>query len=799
MDGICLACGAKGAFGDSCGKHSCRKSGQCFVPEEFAATRPSFSFSDGDSFVGRKVDDYLLVKWLAEGGFGVVYLALQLPLGMKTALKFLKLAGQSEETTRLMASKFELEARALAELSHPNIVRLIKYGSIDGAPYMIMEFVEGARSLKEAIREGLGRAPVLPLDGLRTIMVQLLRALRAAHSRNIIHRDIKPGNIMLQPVEGDENFVRLLDFGIASLQRETDQTTGVLGTPAYMAPEQFSGKGIGPWTDLYAVGLILYELFTGKLSFGQTDYHALCQAKFGGVETIFESHELPEPLRDFLLSACATDPDRRIQTAVDFETEMLRVFDRLEAQSVASSSPISASEIWAGDDVFAETVDSEEHLEQGQEGEASAIAGSQATSAGKSKSRMWALVVATTLVAATVTGVFLNSLRTDQSGDLAITVPAQGAAYHPDVAGLAGGGYAVAYAASTSAPSSTDIHLLQLDASGAPLGDALVVNTHVSGEQTAPRIASFADGSLIVVWVSDGQDGDGWGVYGQRFDAQGGRIRSEFLVNTNYISGAQSMPAIAVASNDEHVIVWQSYKQDGDDFGIFAQPFHKDGLRNGDAIQVNALGAGRQRYPALSPWSEGSFAVVWENEGEFDGDDFGIVLQRLSGTGPVGPPIRVNSHVAGRQRYPVVSHGDDDTLAILWTSEDQDGDGRGVFGQLLAGDGTLLGQEFRLNSESRGNQWLPVLKAVPGRGYCAVWLGDSEAGMGTDVFARTFDGAGQLGRVEERINRSVTGDQTPRALAVGDSGQVLVAWEGPGPGGAASVISGHLANWEDLQ
>ena len=271
-DGICPSCEQHGPVGSVCVEAVCARRKYHFIP------RAAWKGDGGDSLIGRTVGDYLLTGMLGRGGFGKVYRALQLPILMPSAVKLMDRPGGSEETTRRLLDKFRGEAQALAQLGHPNIVRLLKYGQHDGAPYLVMELVDGARTLKAEMEARAQARRRFEPDELQHVLGQLLDGLEAAHDKQIVHRDIKPENVMLQTVNRDREFVRILDFGLAKFVEARTETSQFAGTPMYFAPEQIDRRGIGPWTDLYAVGVIAFEMLTGQRPFdGQTFEQILVQ------------------------------------------------------------------------------------------------------------------------------------------------------------------------------------------------------------------------------------------------------------------------------------------------------------------------------------------------------------------------------------------------------------------------------------------------------------------------------------------------------------------------------------------
>jgi predicted Ser/Thr protein kinase len=200
-------------------------------------------------------DRYRIVALLGRGGMGEVYRADDLTLGQQVALKFLPAAlSRKDDALR----RFRNEVRIARQVSHPNVCRVYDLGEVDGAVFLSMEYVDG-----EDLATLLRRIGRLPSDKGLEIARKLCAGLAAAHEKGVLHRDLKPGNVMLDA----RGQVRLTDFGLAGLSEEIEGAEIRSGTPAYMAPEQLTGKEVTVRSDIYALGLVLYELFTGKRPF----------------------------------------------------------------------------------------------------------------------------------------------------------------------------------------------------------------------------------------------------------------------------------------------------------------------------------------------------------------------------------------------------------------------------------------------------------------------------------------------------------------------------------------------------
>ena len=195
---------------------------------------------------------YRVIGLLGRGGMGEVYRADDLKLGQPVALKFLPEAVE-QDPHRL--ARFLNEVRVALRVSHPNVCRVHDIGEVDGQHYISMEYVDG-----EDLASLLRRIGRLPGDKAIQVARQLCAGLAAAHDQGILHRDLKPANVMID----GRGRVKITDFGLASLAGELHGAEVRAGTPAYMAPEQREGKEVTQRSDIYALGLVLYELFTGK-------------------------------------------------------------------------------------------------------------------------------------------------------------------------------------------------------------------------------------------------------------------------------------------------------------------------------------------------------------------------------------------------------------------------------------------------------------------------------------------------------------------------------------------------------
>lgn len=334
--GKCPSCDEPGEVGRACEGVACVKRGYHFIPLNFWE-RAHRGGNQPDPLIGLFMGDFLLVDTVGAGGFGKVCLGLQTPLfRLRGALKLLEFPNNDPEFQRALLEKFQGEAEVLAGLSHPNIVRLIKYGIHDKRPYLVMEYLENGLTLRDEMYRRAQNKRGFNRDDLGLIFRQMLNGLAAAHAQQIIHRDLKPENIMLQRVVGNPAHLRILDFGIAKFVEGQTDTQWPLGSPSYMAPEQVSLQNLGTWTDLYAVGVMFFEMLTGRRPFPGSSDEAIMAKKLKGDFDPFEQVSdlnLPEAAVTFMRRAMSREPADRQQTIAEFRKELDIALAALERHS----------------------------------------------------------------------------------------------------------------------------------------------------------------------------------------------------------------------------------------------------------------------------------------------------------------------------------------------------------------------------------------------------------------------------------------------------------------------------------
>ncbi len=298
-----------------------------------------------------------------------------------------------------------------------------------------------------------------------------------------------------------------------------------------------------------------------------------------------------------------------------------------------------------------------------------------------------------------------------------------------------------------------------------------VVNTHTSGLQSAPAVATSASSEFLIVWESEGQDGDDTGVFGRAFDAQGNQLRAEFPVNQT-TSGYQSMPAVAPAGSG-FVVVWESHQSLAMEDQLWARFFASNGQANGNEFRIDTEISAYHVAPVVSHSQGNNFVVVW--------DDYLDVFAQVVDLGGnlIGDEFRVNELGSGYQTFASVAMISGGGFVVAWQDGDyyggRDGDGYGVFARRFGSDGTPIGGDFPVNQTTAGAQSVPAVVANVSGGFTVVWSSyDYDTGVG-QVAAQRFDGAAAPLGNELTVSES-SDYPSDAAVAAGANGDFSVVW-----------------------
>ena len=280
---------------------------------------------DTSRLIGAELDGrYKIEKQIGEGGMGVVFLARHMVIEKQVAVKVLRAEVASDEG---VVKRFVQEAQAASRVGHPNIIDVTDFGTTDsGLTYQVMEYLEG-----QTLAKLLHKEKNLDLPRALAIFAQMARALDAAHAKGNVHRDLKPENIFLMDREGRDDYVKIVDFGIAKVQPKKGNTSQprltregtVFGTPEYMSPEHAAGRGdVDRRADVYALGIMLYEMLCGKVPLrGNTTVRTLAMQMLDKPKTLHEACpgiEISEELDAVIMHSLAKKKEERYQTMSEF-------------------------------------------------------------------------------------------------------------------------------------------------------------------------------------------------------------------------------------------------------------------------------------------------------------------------------------------------------------------------------------------------------------------------------------------------------------------------------------------------
>jgi len=379
---------------------------------------------------------------------------------------------------------------------------------------------------------------------------------------------------------------------------------------------------------------------------------------------------------------------------------------------------------------------------------------------------------------------------------------------------------------------------------GGPLGPEFRVNTYTTNDQRYPSVAlAGGTGDFVVVWQSDSEDGSSYGAFGQHFSASGAPLGPEFRANT-FTPGNQGHagPAVALDPSGNYVVTWSSYGQDGDGFGVFAQRYSSAGAPLGSEFRVNTATSSHQALSSVATDASGNFVVVWmtsfpENvwgqryassgapvgaqfkintsgiggfapivasnaAGDFvvvwqrndDSSSLGVFGRRFAASGaPLSGEFRVNTVLAGNQYYPRVASDAVGNFVVIWGSGD--GSDTGVFGQRFASSGAPLGGEFRVNTFTTGvqgrNYAAPSVASDAAGNFVVVWGSDAQDGSQGGIFGQRFDSAGAAVGPEFRVNTYTTNRQAWVSVGADGAGDFVVVWTSYSQDGSVDGVFGQ--------
>src|SRR5512136_338875 len=291
------------------------------------------------TLTGQSIGRYHILEQLGEGGMATVYKAYDTRLETDVAVKVIRTENLPQSGLETALRRFEREAKALAKLTHPNIVPIIDYGEYENSPYLVMKFLPGG-TLKQILK-----GQPVPWQSAASLLIPVARALDYAHRQGMIHRDVKPSNILITA----DGAPMLTDFGIAKIidqdiTMDLTGTSATVGTPEYMAPEQVVSKTVDRRADIYALGIVFYEMLTGRRPF-EADTPMAVLFKHAS-EALPRPRQfvpgLPEPVEKVLFKALAKKPEDRYQSMEEFAAaldSLLSSPQRLRPEQLRALTP----------------------------------------------------------------------------------------------------------------------------------------------------------------------------------------------------------------------------------------------------------------------------------------------------------------------------------------------------------------------------------------------------------------------------------------------------------------------------
>jgi hypothetical protein len=364
--------------------------------------------------------------------------------------------------------------------------------------------------------------------------------------------------------------------------------------------------------------------------------------------------------------------------------------------------------------------------------------------------------------------------------------------HRPAIAVDSAGNFVVVWDSYSEDGSREGVFGQRYDAWGGRSGDEFRVNSFTTGSQGDAALSSDPIGNFVVAWASYGQDDLASGIFARRYDPSGTPQGGEFQVSSG-VATDQRFPAIASDATGNFVVVWQSDVQDGSGPGVFGQRYDAEGSRVGAEFRVNSYTTGAQAHPSVAAAGDGSFIVVWQSDRiEGIGLGQGVCARRYDPSGaPLGPEFQVNVYITGDQQVPKVASDAGGNFVVVWTSADQDGSGSGVFGRRFAASGTPEGDEFLVNAYTTGHQQDPKVASDASGDFVVVWTSLNQDGSGSGVFGHRYDASGESQGGEFPVNSSTVGSQASPAVALASAGGFVVAWDSAYVDGSGAAVVGQ--------
>ncbi|NGX62343.1 MAG: hypothetical protein K940chlam9_01840 [Chlamydiae bacterium] len=311
----------------------------------------------------------------------------------------------------------------------------------------------------------------------------------------------------------------------------------------------------------------------------------------------------------------------------------------------------------------------------------------------------------------------------------------------PSAAPLNDGGFVITWDSDGQDGDVGGVYGQRYASTGVKSGVEFQVNTYTTNPQEFPSVAPLNDGGFVVTWDSLGQDGNSYGVYGQRYDSSGVKNGVEFQVNT-YTTSAQRSSSVAPLNDGGFVVIWDSLGQDGDSYGVYGQRYDSSGVKSGLEFQINTYTISNQFNPNAAPLNDGGFVVTWASSGQ-DGNGSGVYGQRYDSSGvKSGLEFQVNTYTTSNQLLPSAAPLNDGGFVVTWESVGQDGNGDGIYGQRYDSSGVKSGVEFQINTYTTSEQRYPSVASFNDGGFVVTWDSYGQDGDFEGIYGQRYDSNG---------------------------------------------------------
>jgi hypothetical protein len=398
---------------------------------------------------------------------------------------------------------------------------------------------------------------------------------------------------------------------------------------------------------------------------------------------------------------------------------------------------------------------------------------------------------------------FTNS----QSGIVAVTVDARlgpefrvnsftaDSQQHPVVATLKNGSFIVAWQSNGQDGSRYGVYGQRYKRNGSPAGSEFRISGDIVNDQSMPAIAALPDGGFIVVWQSAATDSSGINVFGQRFNAAGAPLQGQFRISTATV-GNHILPSVAATSDGGFAVVWALFQPDGIGLGIYGRRYDASSNSIGYEFQVSTTTGQPQTAPRVAGLTGGGFVVAWQSPGQEDAST-GVYARRFFAPSQApGDVFLVNTRVAGAQTAPALTGLSDGGFVVTWQSMNQDHSGLGVYGQRYAADGDPVGTEFRVNKTTAGDQWQPSVAASANGGFVVVWTSDDGDTSGQNVYVQAYDATGAITTSEFQVNTTKPDDQSQPSVATLADESMVVVWTSNLQDGSLAGVYGQRLQFD---